>query len=71
VIVEILFEDGGETLEKFCNVVEYEMIYKLMRQSANALALIHRSDLVYFDVKPFNMEVWCMIMAKACLSSLK
>jgi len=52
--IEIIFEDGGVSLNKL-ESVSIDDIYKLMRQSADALVLLHDIGIAHFDIKPENM----------------
>eukprot|EP00826_Nyctotherus_ovalis_P008030 TRINITY_DN12072_c0_g2_i1.p1 TRINITY_DN12072_c0_g2~~TRINITY_DN12072_c0_g2_i1.p1 ORF type:complete len:510 (+),score=105.61 TRINITY_DN12072_c0_g2_i1:61-1590(+) len=52
--LEILFEHGGVCLNDLGNM-KVEMAYNLMRQSANALLLLHNIGIAHFDIKPTNM----------------
>jgi len=52
--IEILFEYSGEPLNSFANIT-IDSTYNLMRQSANALSLLHNTGLMHLDIKPSNM----------------
>eukprot|EP00826_Nyctotherus_ovalis_P032907 TRINITY_DN2651_c0_g1_i1.p1 TRINITY_DN2651_c0_g1~~TRINITY_DN2651_c0_g1_i1.p1 ORF type:complete len:514 (+),score=196.09 TRINITY_DN2651_c0_g1_i1:242-1783(+) len=52
--IEILFEYAGEPLNSMGNV-GVDCVYNLMRQSANALSLLHNTGLMHLDIKPTNM----------------
>jgi len=52
--IEILFEYAGEPLNTMGNV-GIDLAYNLMRQSANALSLLHNTGLMHLDIKPNNM----------------
>ncbi len=57
VYVEILFEHGGDSLEaqRKRGAVPIKQVYNWMRQSANALAFLHRTGISHLDIKPSNM----------------
>jgi len=54
--VEALYEYGGEPLSSFkgkdCTI---QRVYKWMRQSANALSMLHKIGISHLDIKPDNM----------------
>eukprot|EP00826_Nyctotherus_ovalis_P031252 TRINITY_DN2494_c0_g1_i3.p1 TRINITY_DN2494_c0_g1~~TRINITY_DN2494_c0_g1_i3.p1 ORF type:complete len:249 (+),score=53.45 TRINITY_DN2494_c0_g1_i3:47-793(+) len=52
--IETIFEDGGESLNTL-KPVSIDLTYNLIRQSANALFLLHNIGIVHFDIKPENM----------------
>ena len=52
--IEILFEYSGEPLNSMSNL-SIDETYNLMRQSANALSLLHNTGLMHLDIKPSNM----------------
>eukprot|EP00826_Nyctotherus_ovalis_P031615 TRINITY_DN2530_c0_g2_i1.p1 TRINITY_DN2530_c0_g2~~TRINITY_DN2530_c0_g2_i1.p1 ORF type:complete len:628 (+),score=210.14 TRINITY_DN2530_c0_g2_i1:403-2286(+) len=52
--IEILFEYSGEPLNAM-KQVSIDSTYNLMRQSANALSLLHNTGLMHLDIKPSNM----------------
>ena len=52
--IEIIFEHGGTSLSNM-QPTTLELTYNLMRQSANALFLLHNLNIVHFDIKPANM----------------
>jgi serine/threonine protein kinase len=52
--IEILFEYSGEPLNSFASIT-IDSTYNLMRQSANALSLLHNTGLMHLDIKPSNM----------------
>ena len=52
--IEIIFEYAGTSLNKL-GPVTFNDAYNLMRQSANALTLLHDIAMVHFDIKPDNM----------------
>ncbi len=57
VFAEILLEHGGESLEtqRKKGSPQIRQGYNWMRQSANALAFLHRMGVSYLDIKPSNM----------------
>jgi len=52
--IEIIFEDGGVSLNKL-ESVNIDDVYNFMRQSADALVLLHDIGIAHFDIKPENM----------------
>jgi len=52
--IEIIFEYAGTGLDKLESVT-FNDAYNFMRQSANALTLLHDIGMVHFDIKPANM----------------
>jgi len=52
--IEIIFEHGGEALTRLKSIT-LELTYNLMRQSANALSILHNLGIAHFDIKPGNM----------------
>jgi len=52
--IEIIFEDGGTALSTM-GPTGIKLTYNLMRQSANALFLLHKLNIAHFDIKPTNM----------------
>ena len=52
--IQIIFEYGGVALNEL-QLTTIEQIYNLMRQSANALFLLHSLEITHFDIKPANM----------------
>ena len=52
--IEIIFEYGGESLHKL-GKLDIDSIYNLMKQSANALALLHNTGITHLDIKPANI----------------
>jgi len=52
--IEVIFEDGGVSLNNLKSV-NIDEAYNLMRQSANALVLLHDIGIAHFDIKPDNM----------------
>jgi len=52
--IEIIFEYGGEALNTLKSIT-LELTYNLMRQSANALSMLHNLGIAHFDIKPGNM----------------
>ena len=52
--IEIIFEHGGTPLNSM-QPTTLELTYNLMRQSANALFLLHNLNIAHFDIKPENM----------------
>jgi len=52
--IEIIFEYAGIGLNKL-GPVTFNDTYNFMRQSANALTLLHDIGMVHFDIKPANM----------------
>lgn len=52
--IEILFEYSGEPLNSM-TAISIDSTYNLMRQSANALSLLHNTGLMHLDIKPSNM----------------
>lgn len=51
---EIIFEYGGTSLGAM-KPASVDEVYNLMRQSANALSLLHNIGITHFDIKPDNM----------------
>ena len=51
---QIIFEYAGTALNEL-KPTGVELTYNLMRQSANALFLLHNLGIVHFDIKPANM----------------
>ena len=54
IYIEIIFEHGGIPLNNI-KPTTLELTYNLMRQSANALFLLHNLNIAHFDIKPDNM----------------
>jgi len=54
IYIEIIFEYGGTALSSLQSIT-LESIYNLMRQSANALFILHNLGIAHFDIKPANM----------------
>jgi len=52
--IEIVFEHGGVSLEKLKGA-DVNLVYNLMRQSANAFSLLHSIGVTHLDIKPGNM----------------
>jgi serine/threonine protein kinase len=52
--IEILFEYGGESLHKL-GKLSIDSVYNLMKQSANALTLLHSTGITHLDIKPANI----------------
>ena len=52
--IEIVFEYGGVSLEKLKGA-DVDLVYNLMRQSANAFSLLHSIGITHLDIKPGNM----------------
>ena len=52
--IEIIFEYEGTSLTSI-QPTTLELTYNLMRQSANALFLLHNLNMAHFDIKPANM----------------
>eukprot|EP00826_Nyctotherus_ovalis_P030755 TRINITY_DN2454_c0_g7_i2.p1 TRINITY_DN2454_c0_g7~~TRINITY_DN2454_c0_g7_i2.p1 ORF type:complete len:213 (+),score=53.77 TRINITY_DN2454_c0_g7_i2:147-785(+) len=52
--IEVLFEHGGISLDNL-DSISIEMVYNLMRQSAKALSLLHKIQIVHLDIKPANI----------------
>jgi len=52
--IEIIFEYAGTGLDKLESVT-FNDAYNFMRQSANALTLLHDIGMPHFDIKPGNM----------------
>jgi len=52
--IEIIFEYAGTGLDKL-GPITFNDAYNFMRQSANALTLLHEIGMVHFDIKPANM----------------
>ena len=52
--IEILFEYAGETIFNYPNMT-FSKAYDFMRQSANAIAIIHGVGVAHFDIKPENL----------------
>eukprot|EP00826_Nyctotherus_ovalis_P031961 TRINITY_DN2576_c0_g1_i1.p1 TRINITY_DN2576_c0_g1~~TRINITY_DN2576_c0_g1_i1.p1 ORF type:complete len:292 (-),score=28.72 TRINITY_DN2576_c0_g1_i1:277-1152(-) len=52
--IEIIFEYDGVGLETL-KPTSIDLTYNLMRQSANALFLLHNLGIAHFDIKPENM----------------
>jgi len=52
--IQIIFEYAGIALNNL-KPTGIELTYNLMRQSANALFLLHNLGIVHFDIKPANM----------------
>jgi len=52
--IEIVFEYGGVSLEKLKGA-DVNLVYNLMRQSANAFSLLHSTGIAHLDIKPGNM----------------
>jgi serine/threonine protein kinase len=52
--IKIIFEDDGVPLDKIGSV-NVDGVYNLMRQSADALVLLHDIGIAHFDIKPANM----------------
>ena len=52
--VQIIFEYDGVALNKL-QPTTIEQTYNLMRQSANALLLLHNLEIAHSDIKPTNM----------------
>ena len=57
IYTEILFEYGGKGLDTFRkkSTTGIKHIYNWMRQSANALAILHAAGISHLDIKPSNM----------------
>ena len=51
--IEIIFDHGGTSLNNI-QLTTLELTYNLMRQSANALFLLHNLNIAYFDIKSEN-----------------
>jgi len=52
--IEILFEYGGDPLNQL-DKLDVTSLYNLMRQSANALSILHSTGITHLDIKPANM----------------
>eukprot|EP00826_Nyctotherus_ovalis_P031334 TRINITY_DN2502_c0_g2_i15.p1 TRINITY_DN2502_c0_g2~~TRINITY_DN2502_c0_g2_i15.p1 ORF type:complete len:135 (+),score=33.50 TRINITY_DN2502_c0_g2_i15:326-730(+) len=52
--MEIISEYGGIALDDL-EQISIETAYNLMKQSANALSILHDIGMVHFDIKPANM----------------
>ena len=52
--IEILFEYGGESLADLKDL-SINVIYDQMRQSANAISILHNTKVIHLDLKPANM----------------
>jgi len=52
--IEIIFEYAGTGLDKLESIT-FNDAYNFMRQSANALTLLHDIGMAHFDIKPANM----------------
>jgi len=52
--IQIIFEYGGVALSKL-QPTTIKQTYNLMRQSANALLLLHNLEIAHLDIKPDNM----------------
>jgi len=52
--IEIIFEYAGISLSNI-KPLTIELTYNLMRQSANALFLLHNLGIAHFDIKPDNL----------------
>jgi len=52
--MQMIFEYGGVALDKL-QPTTIKQTYNLMRQSANALLLLHNLEIAHFDIKPANM----------------
>jgi len=52
--IQIIFEHDGVALSEL-QPIAIEQTYNLMRQSANALLLLHNFEIAHFDIKPANM----------------
>ena len=52
--IEALFEFGGESLTNLTNL-DITTIYNLMRQSADAICVLHSTGVIHLDIKPSNM----------------
>jgi len=51
---EIIFEFSGELLSEIPDL-SFTTIYNLMRQSANALSILHNTNVLPYDIKPSNL----------------
>jgi len=54
IYIEAIFEYGGVALSSL-QPTTLESTYNLMRQSANALFMLHNLGIAHFDIKPANM----------------
>ena len=61
--IEIIFEHEGTSLSNM-QATTLELTYNLMKQSVNALFLLHNLNIVHFDTKPANIIIWCTIVEK-------
>jgi len=52
--IEIVFEYGGVSLDELKGA-DVNLVYNLMRQSANAISLLHSIGITHLDIKPQNM----------------
>ena len=52
--IQIIFEHNGIALDELQSMT-ITHIYNLMRQSANALYMLHNLEIGHFDIKPANM----------------
>jgi len=52
--IEVIFEHAGIPLSNIKSLT-IELTYNLMRQSANALFLLHNFGIAHFDIKPSNL----------------
>jgi len=55
IYIEILFDYAGEPLESYKGKVDIMQMYNWMRQSANALELLHRIGVSYIDISLKNI----------------
>ena len=53
-IIEILFEDGGESISRFTKVT-VDLAYDLMRQSADAISLLNNMDIFQLEINSENL----------------